>query len=85
MNCGCPIGASDTSSLPEVAGNAALYFDPYNKDSIFSVAESLVNNSAIRSTLKENGIIRAKEFSWQKTAALTFQVYQELCADYALF
>lgn len=78
MNCGCPIGASETSSLPEVAGNAALYFNPINKDSILSVAETLVSQQPIRTNLIQNGFDRAKEFSWQQTARLTKEVYSKL-------
>jgi glycosyltransferase involved in cell wall biosynthesis len=78
MNCGCPIGASQTSSLPEVAGNAALYFDPYDKDSMRSVAEALVLQPPLRANLIRNGFLRAKNFSWQKTSGLTHDVYSEL-------
>lgn len=78
MNCGCPIGASHTSSLSEVAGDAAFYFDPYDHNSILSATETLVNNQGIQSTLKRNGYKRAKEFSWAKTAELTARVYQGL-------
>ena len=75
MSCGCPIGASQTSSLPEVANDAALYFDPYDKDSILSVAETLIAKPDIRLTLKQKGFLRAQKFTWTKTAALTHQVY----------
>jgi len=78
MNCGCPIGASETSSLPEVAGNAALYFNPTDKDSILSVAETLVSQQSIRTNLIQNGFDRAKKYSWQQTAKLTQDVYSKL-------
>jgi len=78
MSCGCPIGASQTSSLPEVSQDAALYFNPYDKDSILSVAETLVYKSDIRSRLKKKGLSRVQEFSWKKTASLTQAVYSSL-------
>jgi glycosyltransferase involved in cell wall biosynthesis len=78
MNCGCPIGASETSSLPEVAGNAALYFNPTDKDSILSVAEILISQQPIRTNLIQSGFDRAKKFSWQQTARLTQDVYSKL-------
>jgi glycosyltransferase involved in cell wall biosynthesis len=78
MNCGCPIGASQTSSLPEVAKDAALYFNPSDKDSILSVAETLVYNADIRSALKERGHARIQDFSWQRTAARTHDVYRSV-------
>lgn len=78
MSCGCPIGASQTSSLPEVAKDAALYFNPSDKDSILSVAESLVYKADVRSALKEKGLSRVQDFSWQKTAAHTQDVYSSV-------
>ena len=78
MSCGCPIGASKTSSLPKIAQDAALYFNPYDKDSILSVAETLVYKADIRAALKEKGLSRVQEFSWQKTAAGTHDVYRSV-------
>ena len=78
MNCGCPIGASQTGSLPEVAGDAALYFDPYDESSILAVAETLITTPSIRSTLRQRGYLRSKEFSWAKTAQLTYDLYRNL-------
>jgi len=78
MSCGCPIGASNTSSLPEVVQDAGLYFNPYDKDSILFVVEKLVYESKVRSDIKEKGLLRAQNFSWQKTALLTQNVYDSL-------
>jgi glycosyltransferase involved in cell wall biosynthesis len=78
MNCGCPVGASRTSSLPEVSGDAALYFNPHDKDSILSVAETLVTSEHTREALRQKGFLRAKEFSWQKTATMTRDLYKTL-------
>ena len=78
MNCGCPVAASNTSSLPEVGGDAICYFDPLNKSSIFDVASSLLNDYALQQCLREKGYQRAKEFSWKKTAAETYNSYLTL-------
>lgn len=78
MTCGCPIAASDVSSLPEVAGDAALYFDPHDAESILSAAETLTSSEQIRTALKQKGILRAKDFSWLKTATRTQEVYSSL-------
>lgn len=78
MNCGCPIGASQTSSLPEVAKDAALYFNPSDKDSILSVAETLLYKADVRSALKEKGHSRIQDFSWKKTASQTHDVYSSV-------
>lgn len=78
MSCKCPIGASQSSSLPEVAQNAALYFNPSDKDSILSVAETLVYKADVRSALKAQGLLRVQDFSWQKTATGTHDVYSSV-------
>lgn len=78
MNCGCPIGASGTGALPEVAGNAALYFDPMDRDAMLYVAQTLVEKPSVRAALRANGDARAKEFSWRRTAHDTYFTYQDL-------
>lgn len=78
MSCGCPIAVSKTSSLPEVAGDAAHYFNPLSSESILSAAETMTANSTLRAALKEKGLARAKEFSWRKTADKTLNVYKNL-------
>jgi glycosyltransferase involved in cell wall biosynthesis len=78
MNCGCPIATSNISSLPEVGGNAALYFDPLNKEEMLGVAERLVNDNEMRLSLIQKGYERAKEFSWEKTARETYLVYKAM-------
>lgn len=78
MSCGCPIAVSKTSSLPEVAGEAAIYFNPLNSESILAAAETILTNSSLRVTLKEKGLERVKEFSWKKTADKTLEVYANL-------
>lgn len=78
MSCGCPVAVSNTSSLPEVAGDAALYFDPNDAASIYAAAEALVSNPAVRSKLIEDGFRRAQLFSWEKTAEVTHAVYSQL-------
>lgn len=78
MSCGCPIAVSKTSSLPEVAGDAALYFNPMSSESIFAAAEAMVTKSDLRLVLKDKGLLRVKEFSWRKTAERTLEVYKNL-------
>ncbi|WMW24313.1 glycosyltransferase family 1 protein [Methanolobus sediminis] len=76
MGQGCPIIASNTSSIPEVAGNAAFLFDPTSKDSLISSIELLEKNVVTRQKLIDNGFEREKEFSWEKTASETLKVYK---------
>lgn len=72
--CGTPVVTSDVSSMPEVAGGAAILVDPYNVDSI---AEGI--GKALRGPkgLIEKGFERVKQFSWEETAKQTLAVYNE--------
>ncbi len=76
MSCGCPVAASNVSSLPEVGGDAAIYFDPGNTDSILSVAEKLVESNVMRSELRDKGFKRSVDFSWKKTADSSLEAYR---------
>jgi glycosyltransferase involved in cell wall biosynthesis len=78
MNCGCPVAASNVSSIPEVGGEAICYFDPINKSSIYDAASSLLTNDSLRQRLREKGYERAKEFSWKKTSEETYKSYLTL-------
>jgi glycosyltransferase involved in cell wall biosynthesis len=78
MACDCPIAASNCSSLPEVGGNTALYFDPTNKDSISETVSKIIYSDDTRRRLIHNGQERIKEFSWRKTADKTLEVYSEM-------
>lgn len=78
MACGTAVIASNTSSLPEVVGDAGILFDP---ESISDLAEALlllINNSLERDRLISKGSQRVKKFDWDKTAAQTFEVYQSV-------
>ena len=68
MACGCPVIVSNTSSLPEVCGNAACYIDPKNEDEMAEVMVAVVSDGGLRLKLKNKGLSRAKLFSWDKTA-----------------
>lgn len=72
--CNCPVVTSNTSSLPEVAGNAAIMVDPFSVDSI---AQGINKAIKRRKSLIKAGIRRLSYFSWRKTALLTLDVYRE--------
>jgi glycosyltransferase involved in cell wall biosynthesis len=74
MSCGCPVITSDTSSLKEVAGNAALLVDPSSVDSIKEGIERILRGSK---SFVDKGYKRAQQFSWEKTARQTLDVYLE--------
>jgi len=75
--CGCPVAASDSSSIPEVAGSAALLFDPRSVESITAALEQVVADQALRTRLVAAGTARLAGFSWAEAARRTLAVYQE--------
>ncbi len=68
MKCGTPILSGDRTSLPEVAGDCAIYCDPFNINDISEKLTSLANNSELQTELSQKGIKRSELFSWNKTA-----------------
>ena len=78
MCCGCPIIASNVSSLPEIAGDAAIYFDPKDVTSIEKALLSVVSSRETRTALIDRGRARARRFSWERCAAETYAVYKAL-------
>jgi glycosyltransferase involved in cell wall biosynthesis len=70
-----PVACSNASSLPEVAGDAALLFDPYDTAAIASAIECLLTNQAEAERLRALGEVRAREFTWGRTARLTLASY----------
>lgn len=65
MSCGCPVIASNLSSIPEVCGNAALYFDPHKVDEIVKTMEQIVEDKKTVHQLIEKGFINLRKFTWQ--------------------
>lgn len=78
MGASCPVLISNTSSFPEVGGQAAQYFDPYDMLSIRSTIENVIYNSDIRDQMIQKGIKQQENFSWNKTAAITKSVYENI-------
>lgn len=81
MEHGLPVATSNVSSMPEVGGDAAIYFDPENVDDIAATIDRLLDDSELRTKLAAAGLVRAKEFSWRRAAELTTGVYDELLAS----
>jgi glycosyltransferase involved in cell wall biosynthesis len=75
MACGAPAACSDTSSLPEMAGDAALLFDPRDADAIAAALRRLLSDASLRESLRQRGLERAATFSWNRVAAETKAVY----------
>ena len=78
MGCGCPVACADTSSIPEVVGDAALLFDPLQVDSIRDALETLCLDEAAREHYVRAGARRAQQFSWDRCARETAAAYQAL-------
>ncbi|BAY93870.1 MULTISPECIES: glycosyltransferase family 4 protein [unclassified Tolypothrix] len=74
MACGTPVITSNISSLPEVAGDAAILINPYNTEEITAAMQAVANDSSLRSHLSTQGITRANQFSWEKTGKATAEV-----------
>jgi glycosyltransferase involved in cell wall biosynthesis len=79
MSCGCPVITSRVSALMEVSGEAALFVDPLDIDSIVDAMSEIYHNKIKREILSRMGIQRAKTFSWEKTARLTLQAFNSVC------
>lgn len=80
MACGCPAIVSDRASLPEVCGDAALYCDPNDAENIAARMLEVASDEAMRAELREKGMARARQFTWDKCARETLAVIERLQA-----
>jgi glycosyltransferase involved in cell wall biosynthesis len=78
FSCGCPVLASSTAALREVAGDGALYFDPKSPHELVAGVERILHEPALRTELKNLGSERLKQFSWDRCAAQTMAVYRQI-------
>ena len=77
MSMGCPVIASNASSIPEVVDDAAILFDPHSKDELIDAVESLYDESK-RNDLIKRGFEQEKKFSWDKMANETLDIYKSI-------
>jgi len=77
MKCGCPVLTSNISSLPEVAGQAAILVDPLDVGEIAKGLSEVINNKEKRKDLIKKGFVQVEKFSWEKAARETLKVYEE--------
>ena len=77
MACGAPIASSNTAAMPEVLGDAAVYFDPNDLDNITEVLGELYNCPSARRDLTSKALERAKLYAWEETKNLTLQVIRD--------
>ena len=78
MTLGCPVVTSNTSSLPEVAGNAALLIDPTSIGDLAEALGQVIGDRTLRQSLIDQGYRQAAEFSWSRTAQATLSAYRSL-------
>jgi len=77
MACGCPVITSQVSSLPEVAGDAAILVDPYNITEIADTIKFVISNPAEHRRMRGRGLERVKSFTWEASARAMIKVYRE--------
>lgn len=78
MALGCPVAVSTASSLPEVAGDAAMYFDPQDEEGMAEAIRHLLYGGKSRQWFIEQGRVQAARFSWEKSAAAHAELYRSL-------
>ena len=78
MACGAPVITSNTSSLPEVVGDAALLIDPHKPDELAHAITRLLENPPLREELRQKGYERAKHYTWAESARKMLSIYAQL-------
>lgn len=81
MACGTPVITSDTSSLPEVVGNAGITIDPKDVNLLSTMMYEVLTNDSLKQEMINKGLNRAKLFSWELCAVETLKLYEELCSN----
>ena len=78
MACGVPVIAANSSSLPEVVGDAGILIDPYNAEELADAIEKIYKNPDLHQEMSDKGLKQARKFSWEKCAKETLSVYEEV-------
>lgn len=81
MAAGCPVLSSNAASLPEICGKAAIYFDPHDVTDLANKLKSVTTNKNLKLSLKELGLDRAKDFSWNSCVDKTYNIIQTLLEE----
>lgn len=81
MACGCPVVCANSSSLPEVCGEAALMVDPHDDNGIAKAIERITTDRKLTNDLIEKGFKQSKKFFWEKTAKETVNVYHQIANE----
>ena len=78
MACGTPVIVSDTTALPEVCGDAALYVDPHSITDITEKLQRLLSDSALRESFRERGLAHVKQYTWERAAERHLKIFKEV-------
>jgi glycosyltransferase involved in cell wall biosynthesis len=78
MSHGCPVVCSNAGAIPEVVGDAGVYFDPNNSDELRSALEYVATNEGLQADLRMRGYRRISAFSWDRCAASTARIYRDI-------
>jgi glycosyltransferase involved in cell wall biosynthesis len=81
MACGTPVAAANVSAVPEVAGDAALLFDPHNVDELTARITAVLDNADLAADLSTKGIIQAQKFSWAQSGRDLAAVYENVMSE----
>lgn len=84
MRCGVPVVAAHTTALPEVAGDAAHYCDPFSVDDISRALNEVWSDPVLREDLSRKGIERAQRYTWDKAASALWDSFTRMCSDAGL-
>ncbi len=82
MACGTPVVSSNSSSLPEVVGDAGVLVNPHGVEEMSEAMQRLLSDNALRAEMATRGLAQARTFSWQRAAAETLQVYDRAMTDH---
>jgi glycosyltransferase involved in cell wall biosynthesis len=80
MRCGCPVVTSNTTSLPEVAGDAGILVNPRDTDEISDAFSRVIESESLREDMRQKGFVQAAKFSWNKTAEIAEGVFRKAMA-----
>jgi len=80
MACGTPVITSNVSSLPEVAGDAAIMVDPYDIDAITDAIQRVLDDNTLRDRMIQAGFEQASKFTWEKSARQLHEIYMQVLA-----
>jgi glycosyltransferase involved in cell wall biosynthesis len=78
MACGTPVVCSNAAALPEVTGDAALLVDPRDEGALVAALQRVLDDSALRASLRERALERAHHFTWERCARATLAGYDEI-------